>query len=265
MAEISFIRSEDPRDDRGRTIRSRELCMSMNAMFVQVEEAEIARFVADPEAVEALFANNKEAAAGVQKLVATAQARMQAMGPEQMATMLSRLPEPLRQQLEKSMGRTAEQLASGKGKDDLLKLMQDKLMKRSQAAGGPRETMSLEKAWHGVHYLLAGSAEPGPSLLSQAVLGGVELGGDPEGFSGYGPARYFRAAQVRELSEELSRPEVASEAAARFDSARMSQLDIYPGWSGEQDKEWVMDAFRRLRDFYVSAAANGRAVVTSLV
>jgi hypothetical protein len=25
------------------------------------------------------------------------------------------------------------------------------------------------------------------------VLGGVELGDDPEGFSGYGPARYFRA------------------------------------------------------------------------
>jgi len=239
--------------------------MSMNAMFVQVEEAEIARFVADPEAVEALFANNKQTATGVQKLVATAQARMQAMGPEQMATMLSRLPEPLRQQLEKSMGRTSEQLASGTGKEDLLRLMQDKLMKRGQPAGAPRETMSLEKAWHGVHYLLAGSAEPGPTLLSQAVLGGVELGGDPEGFSGYGPARYFRAAQVRELSAELSRPEVEAEAAARFDPGRMAQLEIYPGWSGEQDKEWVMDAFRRLRDFYASAAANGRAVVTSLV
>ena len=34
------------------------------------------------------------------------------------------------------------------------------------------------------------------------------MGDDPEGFSGYGPARYFRSAQVLELSEELSRPEV---------------------------------------------------------
>jgi len=98
------------------------------------------------------------------------------------------------------------------------------------------------------------------------VLGGVELGDDPEGFSGYGPARYFRAAQVRELSEELRRAEVESEAVARFDPAKMSQLQIYPGWrGGEQDKEWLMDAFRRLRDFYSSAAAQGRAIITCLV
>lgn len=239
--------------------------MSMSAMFVQVEEAEIAGLEADPDLVETLFANQREMATGVQKLVATAQVRMQAMGPEQMATVLSRLPEPLQRQLEQSMGRTTEQMASGQGKQDLLKLLQDKLGQRGRAAGKQRETLSLEKAWHGVHYLLAGSAEPGETLLSQAVLGGVELGGDPDGFSGYGPARYFRAAQVRKLSEQLSHPEVETEAAGRFDSAKMSQLEIYPGWSGEQDKEWVMDAFRRLRDFYASAAANGRAVVTSLV
>ena len=92
------------------------------------------------------------------------------------------------------------------------------------------------------------------------------MGDDPEGFSGYGPARYFRAAQVRELSEELRRLEVESEAVARFDPEKMSQLKIYPGWrSGEQDKEWLMDAFRRLRDFYSSAAAQGRAIITCLV
>lgn len=239
--------------------------MSMNAVFVQVEEAEIAGFEADPDAVEALFADQPQRMAGLQNLAAKAQARMQAMGPEQMATVLSRLPEPLRQQLEKSMGRTAEQMASGQGKNDLLNLLQKKLGQRRQPAGQQRETLSLEKAWHGVHYVLAGSAEPGATLQSQAVLGGVELGQDPEGFSGYGAARYFRADQVRALSQELSRPEVESVAASRFDSAKMSQLQIYPGWSGEQDKEWVMDAFRRLRDFYASAAANGRAVVTSLV
>jgi hypothetical protein len=178
---------------------------------------------------------------------------------------LSRLPEPLRQQLEKSMGQSSAQMAAGQGKADLLKLLQDKLVNRTRSGGAQRETLSLEKAWHGVHYLLTGSAEPGATLRSQAVLGGVELGEDPEGFSGYGPARYFRATQVREISAELSRPELEAEAAARFDPAKMSQMEIYPGWSGDQDKEWLMDAFRRLRDFYANAAANGRAIVTSLV
>jgi len=139
------------------------------------------------------------------------------------------------------------------------------MVRRAQSAG-KREVLSLDKAWHGVHYLLTGAPEPGPGLLSQAVLGGVELGDDPEGFSGYGPARYFRAAEVRELSQELGRAEVESKAAGRFDASRMSELEIYPGWSdGEQDKRWLMDAFRRLRDFYSSAAKQGRAVVTCLV
>ena len=99
--------------------------------------------------------------------------------------------------------------------------------------------------------------------MSQAVQGGVELG-DDEGFSGYGPARYFTAAQVAEVSQALSRPDLESQAAARFDAARMSQLKIYPGWR-PSDAEWVIDGFRRLRDFYSDAAGKGRAMVTCLV
>jgi hypothetical protein len=180
--------------------------------------------------------------------------------------MLSRLPEPLRQQIEASLRRTTAAMASGDRGNDLQKLMQNHLARRANPTGGKREVLSLDKAWHGVHYLLSGAAEPGPELRSQAVLGGVELGDDPEGFSGYGPPRYFRAAQVQKLSEELSRPEAEAEAAGRFDAAKMSQFRIYPGWrAGEQDKEWLMDAFRRLRDFYSSAAAQGRAIITCLV
>jgi hypothetical protein len=238
----------------------------MNAMFVQVEDAEIVRFEADPDSVEALFAIQTLPTAGMLNMAAAMQERLRAIGPQGMAATLSRLPDPLRQQVEASLGRTTAALASGQGGEDILKLMQKHLARRAEPAGGKREVLSLEKAWHGVHYLLAGAAEPGPELRSQAVLGGVELGDDPEGFSGYGPARYFRASQVRELSEELRRPEVESEAAARFDPAMMSQLEIYPGWSAaEQDKEWLMDAFKRLRDFYSSAAANGRAIITCLV
>ena len=126
-----------------------------------------------------------------------------------------------------------------------------------------RAVLSLEKAWHGVHYVLCGEIEPGESLLSQAVLGGVELG-DDEGFSGYGPPRYFTAAQVAELGQALSRPELEAEAAARFDAERMSQLGIYPGWQPSH-AEWVMDGLRRLRDFYSDAAKKRQAIVTCLV
>ncbi len=237
--------------------------MSMNAVFVQVEDPEIAGFEADPDSVEALFINQTLPTGGLLNRAATMQERLRTIGPQQMAAMLSRLPEPLRQQLEGSLRRTTDAAASGQ---DLVKLLQEQLARRTETPQSRREMLSLDKAWHGVHYLLAGTVEPGPQLRSQAVLGGVELGEDPEGFSGYGPARYFRAAQVRMLSEELRRPEVEAEAAARFDPARMSQLQIYPGWrAGDEDKEWLMDAFHRLCDFYSSAAANGRGIVTCLV
>jgi len=131
------------------------------------------------------------------------------------------------------------------------------------APAGARSVLSLDKAWHGVHYVLCGEVQAGTALLSQAVMGGVELGED-EGFSGYGPARYFTPAQVVALSQALSRPELEKEAAARFDAVRMSELHIYPGWQAS-DAEWVMDGFRGLRDFYLDAAGKGRAIVTCLV
>jgi hypothetical protein len=237
--------------------------MSMNAMFVQVEDSEIAGFAADPDSVEALFADQTLPTAGLLNRAAAFQDRLRTAGPQSMAANLARLPEPLRQQLEASLTRTAAAL---KGGDDLAALLQKQLARRGGPATAKREVLSLDKAWHGVHYLLSGTAEPGPEMRSQAVLGGVELGGDPEGFSGYGPARYFRAAQVRTLSQELNRPHVESEAAARFDPARMSQLEIYPGWNqGDDDRDWLIDAFHRLRDFYAGAAAHGRAIVTCLV
>ena len=81
---------------------------------------------------------------------------------------------------------------------------------------------------------------------------------------GYGPPRYFTAAQVAELAAALNRPDLESEAAARFDAERMSELGVYPGWRAS-DADWVLDGFRRLRDFYSDAAAKGHAIVTCLV
>src|ERR1700724_3006719 len=44
--------------------------------------------------------------------------------------------------------------------------------------------ISIDKSWHGVHYLLCGAAEPTTTLISKAIMGGTEVGDD---FSGYGP------------------------------------------------------------------------------
>ncbi len=235
--------------------------MSMTATFVQVDETEMSRFRADPSLVEMLFENGPLLPPAFIALAKTVQDRVRAAGPQGMADRLARLDPRLRRQIEESVRRTNAALAGGDGADILLKLMGQRQAGGSVASRG---VLSLDKAWHGVHYVLCGEAEPGPAPLSQAVLGGARLGEDDEGFSGYGPARYFTAAQVAEFAQALSYPEVEAEAAARFDPVRMSELHIYPGWRAS-DAEWVMDAFHRLRDFYSDPAGHRRAIVTCLV
>jgi hypothetical protein len=238
--------------------------MSMNATFVQIDQAELSKLQADPSLAEGLFQDGPLMPPAFTALAKTMQDRVKTSGPQLMAGVLSRLDPKIREQLEERLGRTTSDLAGGAGGEALLKLMEARMAKGAGFAPAPARTvLSLDKAWHGVHYVLCGELEPGPALLSQAVMGGVELG-DSEGFSGYGPARYFTSAEVVALSEALSGPEVEQQAASRFDAARMSELQIYPGWRAS-DAEWVMDSLRRLRDFYADAAGKGRAIVTCLV
>ncbi len=233
--------------------------MSMLATFVQVDADLPERIRAEPSLAERLFEADAPAVAfDAERMRAFVLAR----GPQLPAGTME-LDPVLRGQIEESLGRTYEALRSGEGGDRLFDLMQEQLGRRSS---GPAEevhaVLSLDKAWHGVHYVLCGAVEPGDSLASQAVLGGTEVGGD---FSDYGPARCFTTAQVSELASALGGAEVEQEVSARYDPERMAELQIYPfGW-GTGDRDWVLDAFASLRGFYADAAAQRFAVVTCLV
>ena len=124
--------------------------------------------------------------------------------------------------------------------------------------------LELDKAWHGVHYILSGTAELEPSddVASRAVLGGVEIGDD---FSGYGPARVSEPDEVAQIAEALGDSRVALDAAGRYDAERLTELQIYAfGWD-EDAREWLLSSLRELRRFYSDAAAHASGVVTCLV
>src|SRR4029077_10584268 len=95
-----------------------------------------------------------------------------ARGPELLAGTIELNP-ALRSDIEERVGRTYEALKGGEGGDALFALMQEHLGRRG---GGPVEgahpPLSLDKAWHGVHYVLCGEVEPSESVVSRAVLGG---------------------------------------------------------------------------------------------
>jgi hypothetical protein len=243
-----------------------------NAVFAQVDDEVLSRIQASPSLGEMLFMDRSvldqpAGAPSLTEIFKGLEDTARSAPPEALAAALSLVTPELRPQIEASIRRSFIRAVSPF--DVFLKSLEPFEAQGRQLLKSvvPRAMLKVDKAWHGVHYVLCGEAERGEALLSQAVLGGVELGGaegcDPDEIWGEGPARYFTVARVEELAVALSGAEVESEAAGRFDAARMEQLGIYPGWR-DSDKQRVMGAFRWLRDFYADAAVNGCAMVTCL-
>jgi hypothetical protein len=214
--------------------------MSMIAQFVQITPERLTQLVARPSSVAEPF----ETSAGDfsefigQELQRGEERLQQAATGGQLAKMLAAsldsLDPAMRQMLESHMGTqgvNVDGLKSSQGGESILRWMERRLSpsprQSAPSSGSPAEnmTLSLDKAWHGVHYLLCGEVEPGASLLSQAVLGGTQLGED----LGYGPARYFQADQVAEIAREMSSSDLEAGMESRYDSERMSRLGVYPG------------------------------------
>ena len=59
--------------------------------------------------------------------------------------------------------------------------------------------VDLDKAWHGIHYLLTGSVESNGTLASKVIMGGENIGPD----RGYGPAQLLKPAEVKAIAQLL--------------------------------------------------------------
>jgi len=120
------------------------------------------------------------------------------------------------------------------------------------AAFGDREgdLVDVDKAWHCLHFLLTGTAWEGEPPLDFIVRGGIEVGDD----AGYGPARAFGSGELRAIADALDKlpPDAL---VARFDAAKMDQLEIYPagGWAvvdprSEEQFGYFSGAFDAVKD-----------------
>lgn len=132
-------------------------------------------------------------------------------------------------------------------------------------APGEVEATDLDKAWHGIHFMLTGTAWEGVPPLNFLMHGGAVIG-DVE--VGHGPARGMTAAEVRTVAGELTGIDEAF-MRARFDPAQMTQLDIYPGiWDRDPAEDdsfgYCMEYFGELRTFVTRAAERGAGLIISL-
>lgn len=124
----------------------------------------------------------------------------------------------------------------------------------------PPYYIDVDKAWHGIHYLLTGTAHGGDRLLSLAIVGGEEFG--PE--VGCGPARFLTPAEVAAVSTALAALTIDA-LCERFDPQDMAAKSIYPDviWvrDGREALEYLLEGYQQLVVFYRDAAARGDAVV----
>jgi len=230
----------------------------MLAEYVQVSPEELAELVDDPSPAAALFHDAGSVAVLLES--EAVRERIERLSPQVLEGTLREMDPRLQEEIAKRLRVAREALGSEDAGKAMLRLMQSRVL-GGNAERQPRRKLSLDKAWHGLHYLLCGQAEPALGPLGSVVLGGTEIGDD----EGYGPARYFDADAVLDIAAALDRDGLDGELESRYDAERMSELGLYPGGWHESGPDWLLDSFRELRDFFREAAANRRAVVTCLV
>jgi hypothetical protein len=132
-------------------------------------------------------------------------------------------------------------------------------MDQAKASAEP-EQFDVDKAWHGIHFLLTGSEWEGDGQLAFILHGGREISED----LGYGPPHGFTSAEVKEIDAALR----ALDPAALYEQAdpgEFTKNGIYPEiWDSEPKEEcigYVIEYLRAVQTFISSVAQSGRALI----
>ena len=128
-----------------------------------------------------------------------------------------------------------------------------------------RDEIDLDKAWHGIHFLLTGSAWEGAEPLCYLVSGGQTIG-DVD--VGYGPARALAGRQVADFNSALASV-TTDELRRRFDPRAMTEAEIYPEiWERDPQEDdalgYLLEYFEELKTFVEKAAEGGKGMIVYL-
>jgi hypothetical protein len=148
--------------------------MSMMARFVAITPDQFATIKDKPEMVGGVFALD---AGRPLESPSDLQDRLRRQAPHFVANMLERLPPAVRQQLRQKLGLGEEGLPnSGNNNQLMLQLAQREAARRRARPlpGAPGHSISLDKAWHGLHYLSCGVLEPAPALSDRPCSAAVQ-------------------------------------------------------------------------------------------
>jgi len=123
----------------------------------------------------------------------------------------------------------------------------------------------LDKAWHGIHYLLTKTAWEGEPPLNFLLKGGKEVPGIEVG---YGKARIFTSQEVRAIYDAIFEID-ADFLCGRFDPTEMMAQEIYPQiWdrdpSEDDTLEYCLEYFEVLKQFVSDCVENELGMVITI-
>jgi len=120
--------------------------------------------------------------------------------------------------------------------------------------------VSLEKSWHGLHYLLTGNASGGEGPLAFLMADGEQIGEDDD------PVRWFAPEAALRIHQALSG--ISDETLwSRFDADEMTEQCIYPViWDEDEEelKEEYLAYYHELKQVVAAAAESGQGLLVSI-
>jgi len=149
------------------------------------------------------------------------------------------------------------------GKDHIDKLMADPEnvfdyldeLEENEEVGG----VGLDKAWHGIHFLLTGSVWEGAEPLCYLVKGGEDIGTEDDW------ARLLRPNQIADWANALSTI-YADDLRKRYDPMAMAKADIYAMiWDRVDEEqgnlEYLLDYYEALRSFLEKTKKDNKGAI----
>jgi hypothetical protein len=129
-----------------------------------------------------------------------------------------------------------------------------------------RTDLDIDKAWHGIHFLLT-EGEEAKSAPLYFLLGGRRVSDED---LGYGPARAFSNEELQSIVREIE-PLTPDVLRTRFEPRRMDAMEIYPdGWSrltaleNDQALGYLLRHYEQLKAFLTRGAKDGFALLAFL-
>ena len=130
---------------------------------------------------------------------------------------------------------------------------------------GEATIFDLDKSWHGIHFLLTGSAQGGEEPLCYLIEGGHAVGDIDVGS---GPARALKPDQVAAFDAALNKI-TEKEFRTRFNPEKMRQAEIYPSiWDrpAEEDDslQYLVEYLSDLKTFVREAKEHKQGILVWL-